>query len=142
MIDQKVPGEGGQPRGKCPFFKVIAAHRPINPDKDLLRQVLGVVGRVGKAVAQVVNAPVMEPHDLLPCRGIPCQASANKCPCLLLFQAVSPSNDTYMTGLLFKIMVQDPDPRPGVQTRSKLRSRLWVRASGSKTLVQIRLVCK
>src|SRR4029077_8263770 len=79
------------PGGKCPFFKVIAAHRPVNADKHILRQVLGVIRGVREPIAQVVDPPVVQAHNLLPCHGIACQASANKCPCLLLFQAVSPS---------------------------------------------------
>src|SRR5882672_5846213 len=90
MVHQQVSCQGGQPGGKCPFFKVIAAHRPVNPDENVLRQVLRVVRGVRKPITQVVNTPVMQTHNLLPCSGVACQASANKCPCLLLFQAVSP----------------------------------------------------
>src|SRR5256885_12624108 len=101
MVHQQVSGQGGQPCGKCPFFKVIAAHGPVDPDKNLLRQVLRVIRGVGKPVTQVVNTPVMQTHNLLPCSGVACQASANKCPCLLLFQAVSPIEDTYRYVLWF-----------------------------------------
>src|SRR5580765_7605259 len=107
MVHQQVPGQGGQPRGKCPFFKVIAAHRPVDPDKNLLRQVLRVVRGVGKPITQVVNTPVVQTYNLLPCSGVACQASANKCSCLLLFQAVSPIKDTYRYLLWFTLWFQN-----------------------------------
>src|SRR6476469_2277636 len=102
MVYQQVARQGGQPSGKRPFFNVIAGHRLVNADKYLLRQVLGVVRGVREPIAQVVDPPVVQAHNLLPCRGIACQASANKCSCLLLFQAVSPEKDTYLTVLWFK----------------------------------------
>src|ERR1041385_3672589 len=107
MVHQEVPGQGGEPGVKCPFFNVIAAHRAINPDKDLLCQVLSVVRRVGEAIAQVVNPAVIQADELLPCPGVPGQTSANKYSCLLLFQAVSPSKDTQVPGFRFKMASTD-----------------------------------
>jgi hypothetical protein len=59
MVHQHIAGQGGQPGGKCPFFNVIASHGPVNPDKNFLREVFGIIGRIGKPVAQVVD-PLVE----------------------------------------------------------------------------------
>jgi hypothetical protein len=90
MIYQKVPGESGQPRSKCPFFNSIATHGAVKPDKYFLGQILGIIGRAGKPIAQVIDSPVVHTHNLLPCPGIPGQAATHKCPCLWFFQAISP----------------------------------------------------
>jgi hypothetical protein len=90
VVHQKVSGQGGEPGGKCPFFNTIAAQRAINPDKDVLREVFGVMGRIGEPVAQVVDAPVVQAHNRLPRRGVAGQASVDKLACLLVLQAVSP----------------------------------------------------
>ena len=92
MVYQKVAGQGGQPGGKCPFFNIIAAQRAVELDKDVLGKILGVVCGVGEAVAEVINPAVIQADNVLPCRGVATQASADKYPCLLLLFQQSPES--------------------------------------------------
>src|SRR5262249_42578185 len=107
--------------------------------------VLRVLGGAGEAIAQVVNPAVVQAHEFLPCGGVAGQASAYKCPCLLLFQAVSPSEryvgpgrsvQRHVQMRVFSSMVyrkagwranapgQDgPDPFQSVQPRLSRRGR-------------------
>ena len=51
---------------------------------------MGIVRGVGETVTEVINAPVVEADDLLPCGGIAGQTSANQYPCPRFFQTVPP----------------------------------------------------
>src|SRR5436305_8464472 len=107
MVHQQIAGQGGQPGGKCPFFNIIAAQSAVELDEDVLGQVLGVIRGVGKAVAEVINPAVVQADNLLPCRGVPAQASADKYPCLLLLFQQSPGINTLGSNLLFQIYRND-----------------------------------
>src|SRR5437879_4445142 len=92
MVDQKVAGNGGEPCSKCALPHVVGAQSAIDLDKNVLGKILGIVGRAGKPIAQVVNAAAVKTHDFLPGCGIATQATANQEPGLLIFHAVPPTS--------------------------------------------------
>src|SRR2546421_316104 len=92
MVDQKIAGNRGEPCSKRALPDVIGAQSAIDLDKDVLGKVLGIVGRAGKPIAQVVDATAVKTHDLLPGCGIATQATANQEPGLLIFHAVPPTS--------------------------------------------------
>ena len=102
MVNQQVPGKGGEPGGEGPSSNVIGIEGAVNPDKDVLGEVLGIVRGVGETVTEVVDAAVVEADDLLPCGGIAGQASADQYPCLRFFQTVPPKANTLKTMDQFK----------------------------------------
>src|SRR5260221_425879 len=70
VVHQQVAGKRGQPGSKSAFLNVIAAKGPVDSDKDILGQVLGVVSGVGEAVAEVIDAPLVQTHNALPSHSI------------------------------------------------------------------------
>ncbi len=70
MVDQQVAGNGGDPGHKRTLARIICIESPVHLDKDLLGEVLRIVGVTSKPVADVVYPPVIALNDLLPSRGI------------------------------------------------------------------------
>lgn len=70
VVHQKIPGDRRNPSIERGLACVKAGERSIHPNEDFLGQVLGVVSRPGKTVADVVDAPVKQFDDVLPCDGI------------------------------------------------------------------------
>ena len=70
MVHQQVAGNGRNPGDERAFRCVIARKRAVHLDENFLRQVLGVVGRAGEAIADVVYPTVIGLHNLLPGGGI------------------------------------------------------------------------
>src|SRR5258708_2128772 len=91
MVHQQIAGQRSEPGGESAFVHVIAGQRAIDAYKHVLGQVLGVVRRVGKPVAEVINTPLMQAQNPLPGHGIASQAFTDQSSCLMVFQAVSPT---------------------------------------------------
>src|SRR3984885_15989937 len=70
VIDQQVARDGGYPSHERPSFDVVGLKGTIHFNENFLGEILGIVARAGKAIADVVNAPVVALHDLLPRRGV------------------------------------------------------------------------
>src|SRR4029077_10712223 len=70
MVDQKVAGNSCCPCHKRATLDVITIECAVHLDKDLLGQVVSVGAGSGKAVANVVDAPVVALNNLLPCHGV------------------------------------------------------------------------
>src|SRR5215471_3601374 len=66
MIDQKIARNGGYPGHKRASLDIIRIQRFIHLDENFLGQVLGVVPGTGKAITDVINAPVVALDDFLP----------------------------------------------------------------------------
>src|SRR2546425_182044 len=78
VIDQQVPCNGRNPRRERALRGVITGERPIHLDEDLLGEVLSVVARPGKAIADVEDAAVIGANDFLPGGGVAGNSAANK----------------------------------------------------------------
>src|SRR5580704_1376673 len=70
VIDQQVSRDSGYPSHECPAFDIVGLKGTIHFNENFLGEILSIVARAGKAVADVVNAPVVALHDLLPRRGV------------------------------------------------------------------------
>src|SRR5579863_4300628 len=70
MVDEQVARNGSDPSDERPLRVVVARESAVHLDEDLLSEVLGVVGRSGEAVAEVVDSPVIGLHDFLPGGGV------------------------------------------------------------------------
>ena len=70
MIDQQVPGDGRDPGHERALGRIVGTEGAIHLDKDLLGEVLRVFRIAGKAVADVVDSPVIALHNFFPSRGI------------------------------------------------------------------------
>ena len=55
---------------KAPLFDVVAVERPVHLDEDFLGKSCGIVAGPGEAVADVVDTPILAPHDFLPGGGV------------------------------------------------------------------------
>src|ERR1700677_87522 len=78
MIDQQVPRNRGYPGHERPLTGVIGIQCPVHLDKDLLGEVLGVLRIPRKAIADVINPPVIALDDLLPSRGVARNAATDQ----------------------------------------------------------------
>src|ERR1019366_5934599 len=78
VVNQQVPRDGGYPGHERTLTRVIGGQGAVHLDKDLLGEVLGVLGIARKAVADVVDAPVVALNDLLPGRGVASNAATDK----------------------------------------------------------------
>ena len=78
MVDEHVASEGREPGIEGSSIGLIAAHRPIQANKNLLGQVLGIARRAGEAIANVVDTPVLLLDKLLPSGSIAGDASSNQ----------------------------------------------------------------
>ncbi len=78
MIDQKIAGNGGDPGHKRTLARVIGIQGAVHLDKDLLGEVLSILGIPGKSVADVINSPMIPLNNLLPGRGIAGNAATDQ----------------------------------------------------------------
>src|SRR5262249_54663494 len=78
VIYQQVSGNRGYPGHERAFPALVCIQSAVHLDEDLLGEVLGVVSVARKAVADVVNAPVMALDDLFPSRRIAANTAANQ----------------------------------------------------------------
>src|SRR5260221_13539738 len=78
MIDQQIARDRSDPGHERALTGVIGIQRPVHLDKDLLGEVLRVLGIPGKPVADVVYPPVIALHNLFPSRGIARDAATDQ----------------------------------------------------------------
>src|SRR5579862_2572276 len=71
VVDQKVARDCRNPRNERPLRGVVGGKCPVHLDEHFLGKVFGVVGRSGKAIADVVNTTVVGLNDFFPGRGVP-----------------------------------------------------------------------
>jgi len=69
MIDKKVASHASHPSSKAAVRRSVTAKRPINPEKNILRQVLGFRAIADEPVTDVKDAARMATHKLLPGRA-------------------------------------------------------------------------
>src|ERR1700756_5176281 len=75
MIDQQITGQGRNPRLEAAPAQIECSEVPVNLDEDVLRQVLGIMRRAGKAVAKRVDAAMMRLDQFGPRGRIAIEAS-------------------------------------------------------------------
>src|ERR1019366_2394416 len=78
MIDQQVAGNGRDPGHERALARIVGIQGAVHLDKDLLSEILRVAGIAGKAVADVVNPPVIALNDFFPSRGIAPNAATDE----------------------------------------------------------------
>src|SRR5581483_3587516 len=78
MVYQQISGDRTYPGDEGPFGMVVAGKSAVHLDEDLLGEVLGVVGRSRKSIANVVNTPGVSLHDFLPGGGVAGNTSPNQ----------------------------------------------------------------
>ena len=74
MVDQKIPGERGDPRLKASLGEIERRQVAINFQEYVLREVLGIMLRPGKAIAEAIDTTMVRLHQLRPCERITIQA--------------------------------------------------------------------
>ena len=78
VVHQQISSDRGNPcheRGPC---GVERAERAIHLDKYFLGQVGRIVGRAGKAIADVIDAAMILLNDFLPCRSVAGNTATDK----------------------------------------------------------------
>ena len=101
VVDQQVSRDGGYPGHEGPAFDVIGLQGAVHLDEDLLGEVLGVVARARKAIADVVDAPVVALHDLLPGSRVARNTAADQHGGdLRVFQLALPGTPGFLTRLV------------------------------------------
>ena len=78
MVHQKIAGNGGDPGHERAPLHIVGIQRAVHLDEDLLREVLGVIGRPREAIAGVIDSPVVALHNLLPGARIACDAATDQ----------------------------------------------------------------
>ena len=78
VIDQQVTGDGRHPGHERRPLRVIGFQAAIHFDEDFLGEVLRLVWRAGKAIADVIDAPVVALHNLLPSGGLAGNAATDE----------------------------------------------------------------
>src|SRR5208283_4407625 len=78
MIHQQVSSDRGHPGDERSLRAVVAGERAVHLDEDLLGEILGVVGGAGKAVADVIDTPVVSANDFFPGSGVAGNATADQ----------------------------------------------------------------
>lgn len=74
MVDQQVARQPPQPHGKGALAGAEILERAEHPQKDFLRQILGVLVGAGKTVGDGVHAPRMRPDQVVPGGRFPAEA--------------------------------------------------------------------
>src|SRR6266404_5329953 len=83
MVDQQVARHAGHPSRKPAVRRTIAPQRPVNPQKNVLREVLRLRAISGKPIANVEDAARMAAHKLLPGRTVALEALLDQLGILL-----------------------------------------------------------
>jgi hypothetical protein len=73
MIDDQIACDAQYPGLKTPGVRLEAAEVPVNPHKDLLGEVVGILSASGKAQTKIENEPYVRPHHAFPCPVISLQ---------------------------------------------------------------------
>ena len=66
IVDYQIPRQPHQPIGKIALLRVVLVERPVDSDKDFLRQVLGRFGARREPVGEVEDPPRKRGNNLLP----------------------------------------------------------------------------
>jgi hypothetical protein len=66
MVDKKVASHASHPSGKAAVRRSVTAQSLVNPDEDILRQILGFGAIAGEPVADVEDSARVLAHKLLP----------------------------------------------------------------------------
>src|SRR5487761_122089 len=83
MIDQQIAGDAGEPCGKAAVGCAIARQGSVDAQKNLLAQVFGFGRIASEAITEIVDAPGMAVHKLLPCCTFSPEAALNQLSVLL-----------------------------------------------------------
>jgi hypothetical protein len=70
MVDQQVARNRSDPGHERTLARIVGIQGAVHLDKDLLGEVLRILGIPSKPVADVVYPPVIALHNLFPSRGI------------------------------------------------------------------------
>src|SRR5437763_10280274 len=78
VVDQEVASDCCDPRDESATLDFIRVQSFVHLYEHVLRQVLGIVGRSGKSIADVVDAPVISLDDFFPSHGVAADAASNQ----------------------------------------------------------------
>jgi hypothetical protein len=83
MVNQQIARHAGHPRCETAMGGTIASQGAVNPEEDILRQVLGFRSVSGEPVANVKDAARVAAHKFLPGRPVALEALLDQLGILL-----------------------------------------------------------
>ena len=83
MVDQQIARYACHPRCESAMSRPVASQRAIDPEENILRQVLGFRAVSGEPVANVKHAPAVSAHKFLPGRPVALEALLDQLGILL-----------------------------------------------------------
>src|ERR1700721_1999504 len=76
VVNQEVSCDGGYPGHQRASLYIVRRKRPIHLNENLLGEVLSIVARARKSIANVVDASMIALHDFLPSSCVACDTAA------------------------------------------------------------------
>src|SRR5262249_51777163 len=93
VVNKEVASHSRDPSHEGPTIYIVRVERAIHLDENLLRQVLSIIWRSGKAITDVVDSPMITLDDLLPSGCVAGNAATDQQSSHLgIFQVLLPGN--------------------------------------------------